>query len=486
MGWFSDLFTRGKRAAPAPSAALTEGVASAIMGSRGPPRRGTRELIASYKEAPWLRAVAGKIARGVANAQWSVYARAAEPMMTALPSRMAPAWRWGVDRSVRDHLLSSGDFYARARRRAQLRAAGLLREVPDHPLLAVLARPNAEMTGRSALQVSQVWLDIKGEAFWLLQSDAAGIVTGYLPVPPHWVSAVPTIQRPTFRLSAAAMQLEVKPEAVLWLRELDPENPYGRGTGVAESLGDELETDEYAAKFIKGWFYNSAKPDVIVSVDGMGAADAKRTKEQWEADYRGPGSNGRTHFTGGKMNVARLDSSFKDMQLAELRKLQRDTIVQVFGVPPETIGIIENSNRSTIDAARYIYALGVEFPRVEFLRSELQHQLVGRFNGDAVLEAEVSVPDDEAHRLAVMVAQAPAFALNEWRAEAGYDAEPLFKGVYPPLAQPGQQLASGATAKDAPETEDVEDADKTELEPEVPGDDDRARGDPPWARQLHG
>jgi len=35
--------------------------------------------------------------------------------------------------------------------------------------------------------------------------------------------------------------------------------PTGGGAGVAEALADELDTDEFAAKFTKSFFFNRAR-----------------------------------------------------------------------------------------------------------------------------------------------------------------------------------------------------------------------------------
>lgn len=426
-------------------------VVTTASGVRGAARRGTRELIAAYREQPWLRAVASRIARGVASIQWEVLGRAATPGPAQLGARMrrgpggmfrdvaarAP-WDWGVDRSAPDDTLGCADYQVRARRRRELAKAGLLREVEGHPALKVLANPNPYMTGHTAMKATVIYLDLKGEAFWLLDLDGEGKPRGFLPVPPHWVTQCPTVDQPWFRISFAGLQLTVKPEAVVWLRDVDPENPYGRGTGVAESLGDELETDEAAAKYMKAFFTNGAIPSFLVAFEGAQPDQLKRAQEKWELDARGAGNAHRAYFAPGKMNAQRLDNSFKDTQLIELRKHDRDTIAQVFAMPPELLGIIENSNRSTIDAARYIYVLGVEWPRAEFLRSELQAQFLSRWDPNLVLEAEVEVPEDEERRLAAMGRMPGAFSLNEWRAAAGAPPRDGWDDVFPPLSLPGQ------------------------------------------------
>jgi hypothetical protein len=50
----------------------------------------------------------------------------------------------------------------------------------------------------------------------------------------------------------------VRDADVITMRNHDPEDPLGRGVGTAFSLGDELDTDEYAARFTKNYFWNNA------------------------------------------------------------------------------------------------------------------------------------------------------------------------------------------------------------------------------------
>lgn len=473
--WWSRLFRRGEpaaspdseRAAPGLTGGEIDGGIMRSANGRGPPPRGTVELIKSYKQAPWLRAVASRIGWAVAHSEWTVYVRASSSIAASSVSRLAPPWRWGADRAVRDVTLRSPVAATRAERREKLLADGLLREVIDHPALELLQHPNQMMTGATALKVTQIWLDIKGEAFWLLAFDSANVPRAAYPVPPHWVIGVPTEAAPYFTISAAGLQMRLDQRAVLWLRDVDPENPYGRGTGVAESLGDELETDEFAAKYLKSWFFNNAMPSLLVAFEGATEPQLKLAREKWEENHRGLHNAHRAHFASGKMNAQKLDTSFEQQQLVELRRMERDTVVQVFNVPPECIGIIENSNRATIDAASFMFATGVVHPRLEFLRAELAHQLMPLYPGGeyVLLEVALRVPDDPARRLNVMKSQPVAFELNEWRAEAGYEPRAELAGKYP-AALPGQT---------PPTTDDAEKP--------ASASDKQSRGDPPWARR---
>jgi HK97 family phage portal protein len=480
-------FSRAAAPAPGPLTAknFEGGLLASGTGGRGPPKRGTLELIQMYNLSPWLRAVTSRIARAVAGTQWRIYARAELPARSRTidlhrESRdgLPPVWRWGQDRMVRDHRLQSGSWKVRAAHRRSLQRAGVLREVVDHPLLKLLAKPNEFMSGEVALKVTQIWLDIKGEAFWLVAFDAEGQPSSVYPVPPHWVTQVPNNTSPYFLVTYGGLQMKVDPKAVLWFRDVDPASPYGRGSGIAESLGDELETDEFAAKYIKTWFFNSATPSIMVGLEEAGGKGVEEARAKWEAAHRGVHNAHRAHFASGKINAVKLDTAFREQQLVELRRMERDTCVQVFGVPPEVIGIIEDSNRATIDSAFYMFVVGVEHPRVQFLRAEIASQLLTKYPGGdaAVLEAEMNEPEDKSHRLEVMKAQPRAFELNEWRAEAGFEPKPELSGKYPD-ALPGQAPAQLEPGDKPSKLDDEEDADLViDVEPE--------RADPPWAKSL--
>lgn len=433
-----------RKAAPA----LTNGLLFPTGGS--PPTRGTKELIQAYREQPWLRAVTQRIASGVSCATWRLYAKTG-----------------GTEkRFVKDAQWAHGDRASRSKMVKLYREQGALHELHEHPLLAMLSAPNPMMTGRVALQTTQTHLDLKGETFWLLERNDQGMPIRYWPLPPHWVQNTPSAGAPVFQVSWANIQGAVPMENVLWFRDVDPANPYGRGTGIAESLGDELEISEFASKHIKSFFYNRAMPHAIVSFKGASPAAVKEAETRWNNQHTGFWSAFKNWFTGSEVQVERLDTAFADQQLTELRKQQHDLVREVFAVPPEVLGVIENSNRSTIDAAQFLFATGVLVPRLEFLREEIQTRLVPQFDDRLVLEYDTPVPEAREFQLSTVQAIPEAFQLNEVRAIAGFEPLKELDGLF-------AHHASGAES--AAEGEPVED------EGDEPYD---VRSDPPWTRSL--
>jgi phage putative head morphogenesis protein, SPP1 gp7 family len=229
-------------------------------------------------------------------------------------------------------------------------------------------------------------------------------------------------------VSFRGWQGEIPESEMVWLRDPDLENPYGRGAGIAEALGDELETDEYAAKHTKTWFYNRAVPELLIGVEQGSEEELKRAKQRWEDEHRGFFRAYRSHWYRGKLDVTQLGQSFQNMQLVELRRFERDTIINVFGVPPEILGIVENSNRATIDASDYLFSRWVLVPRLEFLRAEMQERLVPMFDERLILDYESPVPEDREYNLNVARAAPYAVTVDEFRTMMGLEELPDGKG----------------------------------------------------------
>ncbi|MFN7131868.1 MAG: phage portal protein, partial [Myxococcales bacterium] len=218
---------------------------SSGYGSNGDlPRRGTLELLQAYKTMPWLRTAAGRIASHVASV----------PLTLSVPGRKG----------------------------------GKPRELEEHELLDLLQKPNPRMRGRAFRRLLQVWLEAPGEAFAVKERNAAGVPVELYAIPPHRVVQTPGPVRNTFRvIMPNGQHRELPPEDVIWLKDTDPENPYGRGSGIGAALNDELNTDEFAAQQAASVLANGAIPSHILGVEGMAEDEAIRLKAKMEEDFGG-------------------------------------------------------------------------------------------------------------------------------------------------------------------------------------------------------
>lgn len=379
--------------------------------SRKPPKRGTEALLKAYNTLPWFRAILNKVAKSTSTQTWKVF----------------------VDKSkdgkiVRNHKLQRSDFNLRSKMIKKGLRSGDLVELDNHPILQVLNEGNELLRGYANLQVAQTHIDSVGETFLLKERDGLGTVKALWPIPPFWIKTTPLSSQPFYELSYREVQANIPFEEIIWIKDPDPSDPYQRGSGVGVSLADELETDEYAAKHTRSWFFNNARPDMIISAAGLQKGDTQRLEEDWLNKHQGFMKRFKPHFMNADVKVTQLNQSFKDMQLTKLREFERDLFIQVFGIPPEILGIVENSNRATIESADYIYSKWVIVPRLELQRSCFQAELVPEYDERLILDYESPVMEDKEHRLNTMSAASWAFPIDEWRDLAGEEPLPDDKG----------------------------------------------------------
>ena len=372
-------------------------------GEGSAPSKGTKELLQSYRFSPRLRSVVHRIAEHVAGCQWIVGFEVNKNGKAVMPHKTMLAG------SVEERNLQMKRMYD----------DGTFRIIDEHPLFQVVTGGNKFHSGFQMRFVSQVIFDIKGENYWWLQREGSAVAKSALVVPPHWVVETPTANRNFFRISYGSIQEEVPPEDMVSFNDLDPYNPYQRGVGFGESLADEIDGDEYAAKFIKSMMYNRAVPVGLISLKNANKDQVKRMKAEWEGDFQGPYKAGRMKFGGGDWQYQRFQNTFEELQLIDLREEEAKIITETFGVPPEILGRIENSNRATINAAFYLFAKGVIKPRLDMQRDQLQYDLAKRYDERLVVDYISPVPEDREFKLEVMKTVPYHFTRGDWRELAG-------------------------------------------------------------------
>jgi hypothetical protein len=385
-------------------------LASLTPGSNGfPPEKNIGAMLDAYSTTPWLRAVVHRISHATAAIPWVV---------------LTPSGK-GSSKELRQ-ISKMHDYKSRDKKIKELTNSGKLRAIDDHAFIDLMTQGNPRFSGYLLRQVSQAHIDLTGETFWLmLRPSKLDPPSEIWPLPPEWVMETPKPgggQYYVVKTPGQAEEIRIPASEVLWFVDPNPRNPYGRGSGTTRALADEIDTDEYAAKHTKAWFWNRAKPEVLITVDGLKKDETERLERDWYQKHGSFWNAFKAHFLNREVKVHELTHKFADMELVELRKFERDTIVEVFGVPPEILGIIQNSNRATIDAADYIFARWVLVPRLELQRSVLQTRLAPLYGDDIILHYVSPIEEDREFKLKVMEKAPWAYTVDEWRGVAGVEA----------------------------------------------------------------
>lgn len=372
------------------------------------PRRGTAELIRYYRRSPHLRSNVGRIATSMSATKWRIFASPATGKARSLA------------RSVNGMKLEERK---KAIRKALDRSE--LREVTNHPALAVIDGGNTVHSGLTVRRLGQIYQELKGEQFHALDFNGAGIPVRRWPIPPHWVRKCPDPGEPWFEINYLGVWERVPEGRVLHLSDPDPENPYGRASGIGEVLADELETDEHAAKHLGSWFKNHAMASHLIGVKGADDDNLDEVEGRWAEKHRGPFKNNRVQFHNGELSVVRLDDKFADMEIVDVRRYEATIARETWNMPPEVLGHLDNSNKAAIVEAMKFYATLILVPRCEWERAEYQTKLVPMYpDADRlVVDFDDPTPIDKGFSLEVMKAAPFSATVDEWRELRGAEPE---------------------------------------------------------------
>lgn len=322
------------------------------------------------------------------------------PRYTTPPERNTQEWIQAyrenprlsvVSRIASDLSFATGKLY-------RLDDKGEETEITAHPFLDFWANPNPlhEMSNAALWNLFEIYLKLKGEGYFIIEKDVLGVPVELWPVPVHWVQMTPYLDHPyyTIRLTNGSI-MDVSVEDMFVMKDLNPLDPFKRGLGQAEPLADEIETDEYAAKFQKRFFFNDATPNLIIGMPKSNEEQRKRFRAEWIERFRGVFQSHGVATVNGEVTINKVGDSMKDMDMVNGRIFIRNAVLEHFGVPREIMGITESSNRATSEAAQFIYAQNVLMPNLRRREEAINNQLIPYFGKDLIWHFDDIVPRNQ-------------------------------------------------------------------------------------------
>ena len=271
-------------------------------------------------------------------------------------------------------------------------------ELTDHPFLDFWRKPNPlhEMSNAALWRLLEIYLKLKGEGYFIIEKDESGLPAELWPVPTHWVQQTPYLDHPfyTVRLTSGVI-MPVSVDDMFVMKDLNPVDPFRRGLGQAEALADEIETDEYAAKFQKRFFFTGATPNLVIAMPKSTEEQRRRFRAEWMEKFRGHFKSHGVATVNGEVIVNKVGDNMKDMDMVNGRTFLRNAVLEHFGVPREIMGITESSNRATSEAAQYIYAQNVLMPSLLRREEAINEQIIPLFGPDLVWHYDDIVPRNQ-------------------------------------------------------------------------------------------
>lgn len=351
-------------------------------GQASPPDRNLQGYLNAYGEVGWLFAVVSRIAEGVSEAKWRLYSVNAKGERTLIHS---------------------------------------------HSIINLLDFVNPFQTCQEFIELHQIYMGLTGECFWIINKNRLGEPQELWIAPSERMSVVPSRTEfvAGYVYQIGSEKIPLNKDEIIHHKLPNPINPY-RGLGPVQALAIDLDSELYAGKWNRNFFYNSARPDGLIGFEGtLSEEQFDRLKKQWGERHEGVERAHKIGLLEGGGKYQQIQFNAKDMDFRALRLLNRDNILGVFGMPLSVMGITENVNKANAEAGEYTFARWIVKPRLTRIKNKLNEQLLPMFRNAKNLELDFDevVPQTTEQKVAQAQSGITAgyMTINEARQMNGLD-----------------------------------------------------------------
>jgi HK97 family phage portal protein len=251
-------------------------------------------------------------------------------------------------------------------------------EVVDHPLLALLRQVNPVHNAFDLWELTQLYLEVHGSAYWLFDFDPLlkvpsriWLLPAHLVTPRREANSARLVDRYEYRGQTVQ---QFSPERVLHFRVPDPRDPYCSGLSPLRACFEQAAlTSEYAA-MKRSIYDNAALPSVVLTPEeAIGPDERDRLEKQWQQKFQ-RGGQGRALVAESSLKVTLLAQSMGDLAALADMKATKEDIANAFHVPlPFLSG---DTNLANMQAADHLHKTLAILPRLRRRDEKLNEQLI--------------------------------------------------------------------------------------------------------------
>ena len=248
---------------------------------------------------------------------------------------------------------------------------------PEHPAQQLLERVNRWYTRADLWRATEIYLNLWGSAYWMLDRDSAGNRELW-PLRPDRVSIVPDRDEYIrgFVYHGRNRMLALTPDEVIWFRYFNPLEEYAGLSPVGPSrLAVDMGKD--GLSFNRNFLRNSAQPDfVILTNEQMNDGEVDDFYRRWEARFRGPANARRPAVASFVRDIKTLGLSHREMDFIQGLRWSLEEVSRAFGVPRRPLlSDLERATFSNVNAAERFFWRNTMVPEMTFLAEQVTRNL---------------------------------------------------------------------------------------------------------------
>lgn len=167
-------------------------------------------------------------------------------------------------------------------------------------------------------------------------------------------------------------------DQVLPIRYYNPANPLG-GLSPLSAARLSLETEFQISAWNSSFFKTGMKNPILLKSKGNMTTEQKRDLRKEVVNYYSgiEGGHGALLLQGG-IDAETLNISPKDIDFIQGKKLNREEITAIYGVPPALVGIFEYANYSNVREQRRLFWENTLLPKMDAIVDLIQINILNR------------------------------------------------------------------------------------------------------------
>lgn len=217
----------------------------------------------------------------------------------------------------------------------------------NHPLRQLIEHPNPAMTEFELIELTSIFMDLAGIAFWEIVLDRADRPIELWPLRPDLVRIFPK-QNGKHEYGYALGNARIAPLGtnVMAFKMPNPMDPL-LGQAPMRPANRAVALDNEATDFVKALLQNRAVPGAVIETEqAIDEAVTQRLTQKWVERF-GRNNRGRPAFLQKGMKVNTLGLDLGQLEFPDLRTISESRICMSFGVPPILVGAKVGLDRST-------------------------------------------------------------------------------------------------------------------------------------------
>lgn len=262
-------------------------------------------------------------------------------------------------------------------------------EVVRHAALDLINNPNPFYTRFSLFELDQMYLDLTGEWYWVLERHPmATFPVGAWPVRPDRIEPVP---HPTRYIAGYVYtspdgreKIPLSTDDVIGGKYPNPLDPM-HGLGPVQSVLVDIDSSRYSASWNRNFFINSATPGGVVTMDGsLDDTEWDEFQSRWRETHQGTQAAHRVALLENGAKWVANAVTQKDMDFVQLRGQARDIVREAFRAPKVMLGVSDDVNRANAQTGQEVFDAWTVVTRLDRKRDALNHVLLPMFGSTGV------------------------------------------------------------------------------------------------------